>query len=677
MQKKSTSSSAFFNPRAVIVLLLCIATACSIWTGTLLAVFRSEVPAKVSHRTLTFAERVAYQRAIEEVYWRHRIWPKERPDPKPSLDAMMSQAQLAKKVEDYLRNSQALEDYWQQPMTLEQLQAEMDRMAQHTKQPEVLRELFAAMSNDPFIVAECLAKPALAQRLVANFYSHDQRIHHELKPGGNADPLVHARLVAREKEPLESLRGRQEYQLPKVLVARDANYALPRISDGAAGCTDDTWTATSTANTPAGRYSHTAVWTGSEMIVWGGESFNFPFYLATGGRYNPSTDTWTPTNTMNAPNARTVHTAVWTGSEMIVWGGHDNSTAFGTGGRYDPGTDSWTATSTTNAPLARYFHTAVWTGSEMIVWGGEDQNFLRLNTGGRYNPNTDSWTASSTTNAPSQRYSHTAVWTGNEMIIWGGTSLNTGGRYNPSTDSWVATGTTNAPTGRDLHTAVWTGSEMIVWGGIENGSYSDTGGKYNPGTDSWTATSTTGAPSERANHTAVWTDREMIVWGGTFFDGVQQYLNTGGRYNPSTDTWTPTNTINAPTARADHTAAWTGSEMIVWGGYNGSSLNTGGRYCAQSGPTPTPTPTPGEITLSARGYKVQGQQTVDLSWNGVTSNNIDVYRNGVLIATVPNIPGFYTDHIGARGKGTYTYRVCDAGTQNCSNQVTVRFGGGG
>jgi len=93
-------------------------------------------------------------------------------------------------------------------------------------------------------------------------------------------------------------------------------------------------------------------------------------------------------------------------------------------------------------------------------------------------------------------------------------------------------------------------------------------------------------------------------------------------------------------------------------------------------PTPTPTPTPGQITLSARGYKVQGQQTVDLSWIGATSNNIDIYRNGVLIATVPNIPGFYTDHIGARGNATYTYRVCEAGTGNCSNQVTVRFGSG-
>src|SRR3954462_10438793 len=49
-----------------------------------------------SHTTLTFAERVSYQRSIEEVYWRHRIWPKG--GPKPSLDAVMSQAQLEEKV---------------------------------------------------------------------------------------------------------------------------------------------------------------------------------------------------------------------------------------------------------------------------------------------------------------------------------------------------------------------------------------------------------------------------------------------------------------------------------------------------------------------------------------------------------------------------------------------------
>src|SRR5207247_10713315 len=171
----SVGAIGLLNLRASITLLVCTAARCSVLAGALLAVFHPETQTNVSHRTLTFAERVAYQRSIEEVYWRHRIWPKERPDPKPSLDAVMAQAQLEKKVADYLRNSQALEDYWQQPLTAEQLQAEMERMAQHTKQPEVLRELFEALGNDPFVIAECLARPALSERLVTNFYVHHQR----------------------------------------------------------------------------------------------------------------------------------------------------------------------------------------------------------------------------------------------------------------------------------------------------------------------------------------------------------------------------------------------------------------------------------------------------------------------------------------------------------------------
>src|SRR5690349_16703965 len=127
-----------------------------------------------SSRSLTFAERVAYQRAIEDVYWRHRIWPKDSPQPKPSLDAVMSQAQLEKKVSDYLRKSQALEDYWHRPITARQLQAEMDRMAQNTKQSDILRELFAALGNNPFVIAECLARPALADRLLTNWYAYDE-----------------------------------------------------------------------------------------------------------------------------------------------------------------------------------------------------------------------------------------------------------------------------------------------------------------------------------------------------------------------------------------------------------------------------------------------------------------------------------------------------------------------
>ena len=149
MQKKSPLNSASVSPRALVILLVC-AAACLTATRTLPAFLRPEAPANLVQRTLSFAERVAYQRAIEDVYWRHRIWPKDRPDPKPSLDAMMTQAQLEKKVADYVGKSQALANYWQRPITAEQLQAEMDRMAKHTKQPDVLRELFEALGNDPF-----------------------------------------------------------------------------------------------------------------------------------------------------------------------------------------------------------------------------------------------------------------------------------------------------------------------------------------------------------------------------------------------------------------------------------------------------------------------------------------------------------------------------------------------
>jgi N-acetylneuraminic acid mutarotase len=192
------------------------------------------------------------------------------------------------------------------------------------------------------------------------------------------------------------------------------------------------------------------------------------------------------------------------------------------------------------------------------------------------------------------------------MIIWGGETssgiLNSGGKYNPVSDSWTPTSTTNAPEARSQHTAVWSGSKMVVWGGYDNSGGFNTGGRYNPSADSWMATSTTNAPEARSNHTAVWTGNEMIVWGGIEAVDQNQFdLNTGGRYDPGTDTWVSTNTANAPGPRDFHSAIWTGSKMIVWGGEvdrHNALASTGGRYCAQSAPTPTPTPTP---TATPRG----------------------------------------------------------------------------
>ena len=258
------------------------------------------------------------------------------------------------------------------------------------------------------------------------------------------------------------------------------------------------------------------------MIGWGGR--DYPNFFNTGGTYDPAADTWTATITAAAPSARDLHTAVWTGSTMIVWGGRNIGTGdvFNTGGIYDPAADTWTATSTAGTPIGRYYHTAVWTGSKMIVWGGRNGAGDVFNTGGIYDPTTDIWTATSTAGAPTARQGHTVVWTGSKMIVWGGRNgagdvFNIGGIYDPATDTWTATSTTGTPTGRFSHSAVWTGSKMIVWGGWDGADIS-TGGIYDLVMNTWTATSAAGAPSgPRVPHGGVdWLEDDRLGWDSRY-----------------------------------------------------------------------------------------------------------------------------------------------------------------
>jgi N-acetylneuraminic acid mutarotase len=348
--------------------------------------------------------------------------------------------------------------------------------------------------------------------------------------------------------------------------------------------TDDHWTATT--NAPAARTNYTAVWSGSEMIVFGGD--NGSGTVQTGGyAYAWGANTWRALAA--GPAKRWRHTATWTGTRMVVWGGDDNiATIHNTGSRYDPSTDTWAATNTTGAPTARGLHSAVWTGSRVVIWGGRDAASA-VNTGSRYDPTGNTWSATTTTSAPTARFSHTAVWAGSEMIVWGGqntsgTALNTGSRYDPVANTWTAITTTGAPSARFGHVAVWTGSEMIVWGGTTDGNtYLFDGAKYNPQTNSWTSIPNLGAPSRRAYASHVWTGSELLVWGGMYKTNEEPNtpLGTGARYNPSTNAWVAVmaTQITPPSPRARAAAVWTGTEMIVWGGDPvGGALATGGIY---------------------------------------------------------------------------------------------------
>ncbi|MCB1576018.1 MAG: hypothetical protein KDI81_01390, partial [Xanthomonadales bacterium] len=202
------------------------------------------------------------------------------------------------------------------------------------------------------------------------------------------------------------------------------------------------------------------------MIVWGGLAGN-----PSGGRYDPTTDTWQGMSQAGAP-AGAIGSAVWSGSEMLAWGGCTGSPQCNipsaTGARYRPDTDTWSAMSTDNAPAARFFHTAVWAGSEMIVWGGYDGTAY-LNSGARYDPAGDRWTGMSTSNAPVGRRDHQFLWTGSKVLVWGGFGgpgdMRSGARYDVASDTWAPIDTSDPDTLRTNHSAVWTGAEMIVWGG--------------------------------------------------------------------------------------------------------------------------------------------------------------------------------------------------------------------
>jgi N-acetylneuraminic acid mutarotase len=325
----------------------------------------------------------------------------------------------------------------------------------------------------------------------------------------------------------------------------------------------DIWYPASTINAQPTRTGSVGVWTGTEMLVWGGlplESFN-PF--PPGSRYNPATRVWTSITSLDAPPGHEGLAAVWTGSEMIVWGGVD---AAGSGGRYDPTTDTWAPVSRTNEPGYRRNAAMVWTGSEAIVWGGG------WNSGGRYAPATDSWVNTDPHNTPQAIRYPLSTWTGSEMIVLGyngGTPF--GGRYDPALDAWHAVSRVGIPNIDPAYPNVWTGTEYLVWGGTTGG------GRYDPVTDQWHPISNTGAPQITHDYRGVWTGSEMIVWGGESY-WQPPTESFGGRYNPATDTWSPMSLVGAPRPRSQHLAVWTGSVMVVWGGFGSDTPSSGGRY---------------------------------------------------------------------------------------------------
>jgi N-acetylneuraminic acid mutarotase len=266
----------------------------------------------------------------------------------------------------------------------------------------------------------------------------------------------------------------------------------------------------------------------SQDAEGGRSSFSPANHHRDGFIYDPRLDRWRPMSMEGAPSGRSQMAAAWTGQELLVWGGwSDQGLCPNTGGAYNPRTDSWRELPVAGAPIGRIEPACIWTGREMIVWGGLLAGERHATaTGARFDPEKQQWTPLPEKDAPPPLRGHQAVWTGEDMIVWGGANLdeswpvnrglNVGARYSPARNAWSELPRAAAIQGRIYHCAAWTGSEVLIWGGgdQENGLAS-TGASLDPEHAVWKIVDSTDGPAPRSLATAVWAGNGLLIYGGS------------------------------------------------------------------------------------------------------------------------------------------------------------------
>ena len=376
-------------------------------------------------------------------------------------------------------------------------------------------------------------------------------------------------------------------------------------------------------------------------------------------RYSPGSNSWTqtgvtlPDNTMNnmACGVLTV-----SGTPQIYCVGGSFATGTTATGRvfsYNPATD--TATTLTGDDWPGAMGTILPGGfavanNKLYILGGFNINVASTNQIWSFDPTAGvgaKWTLAPVTTPEGIMYAPTAAING--IIYVGGASDFSGGTVIDTTNSFSFNPATNtigsiAPIPRatgETRGLTFCNKMYVMGGGRVAPNPSNEVDIYDPVANTWSL----GQPFVNARRNfPTDTDGTSNIWLAGGYEPATPAGDMEIFHCPVSPCASPT-----PTPTATATATFT--------------------------PTPTPTPTPVQLTLHARGYKVHGLQKVDLFWSGLSSGFIDIYRDGVLVATVAAQGGFYTDNIDRTGKGTYVYRACVAGTQNCSNQVTVKFGG--
>ncbi|MEM6992719.1 MAG: hypothetical protein AAF721_19550 [Myxococcota bacterium] len=323
---------------------------------------------------------------------------------------------------------------------------------------------------------------------------------------------------------------------------------------------------------------HTAVWTGKVVVFWGGdeafpvESNGYapvqPRPHADGRHYDPVSDRWSPMP--EAPiDARFDHIAVWTGSEMLVWGGRDATRTLGDGAAYDPVAGSWRRISSRGAPKPRTRPGVAWTGNELLVVGGQTVDGGGVAGAHAYDPAKDRWRALPALEA---RAPAGVVWTGREAIVWGGAAAGdaAGLRLDPSR-GWTALPTDGAPPVRAGSIVASVGGAMVVWGGRHGDDEPvATGARFDPTASAWSPLSEVGAVAREFPEFVVLGDVVAILGEPVDWEHNDHSLSL---YNAAEDRWW---TIPGPYASAGIAMAWTGTDLVAWGGHDGTNMSPTG-----------------------------------------------------------------------------------------------------
>lgn len=281
------------------------------------------------------------------------------------------------------------------------------------------------------------------------------------------------------------------------------------------------------------------VWTGNEFVVWGTAG------LTDGAAYDPATDNWRPLpDGPRGPGESMA--AFWTGDVVIAWhGGQQAAPREPDGGIYDPATNSWTPISP--GPLDSYYGQGVaWTGSELLV-------LSRDMRAAAYDPTTDTWRDLPSPPLPPGGVE--ADWTGTEWLVLGfGTDPDAAAElaaFDPESGTWsqlADSPMTEQNLGRE---AIWI-RDTWLWLGWESLA-------YDRAADQWKTIDTGGCPI--SSGTSVWTGSVVI--------------GSSGAFNPETGACSqlPPGPYDVLVSE-DQAVAWTGTELLLWGGSSGTGDTT-------------------------------------------------------------------------------------------------------